>query len=78
MPGIANKPDASRGISKIDGKGTVLGDFEVESWIIGACHTLTKSLNIVAGGTAKTTKMSVRGKVSMVAKGFALGAIMFF
>jgi len=79
LPGIGTKLGASWGISKIDGKGAGVGDFENESWIVGAYHPLTKSLNLVAEYT--DTDYEDIGLVKGLnggAKTFALGAIMFF
>ena len=78
LPGIGTKLGASWGISKIDGEGAQ-GDFENESWIIGAYHPLTKSLNLVAEYT--DTDYEDIGLVKGVnggAKTLALGAILFF
>lgn len=85
IPGIGTKLGASWGVS--DSKNTTSGfDIENKSWIIGAYHPLTKSLNLVAeytnqeitdsgtnpiiGGTAGVSKIE-NDTVS-------LGAIMFF
>jgi predicted porin len=81
IPGIGTKLGASWGISKIDNNnlGAGTGEFENESWIIGAYHPLTKSLNLVAEYT--DTDYDNIGNVKGVngdAKTIALGAILFF
>ena len=81
LPGIGTKLGASWGISKVDDSGLGAGtdEFENESWIIGAYHPLTKSLNLVAEYT--DTEYENIGNVAGVdgeAKTIALGAILFF
>lgn len=81
IPGVGTKLGASWGVSKIDKSNALgdTGDFENESWIIGAYHPLTKSLNLVAEYT--DTDYDNIGNVKGVngdAKTIALGAILFF
>jgi hypothetical protein len=78
---------ASWGISKIDAtaadrtaySAALTGNYENESWIVGAYHPITKHLNLV-GEYTNTEYQNVSnfkgydGK----AKTFALGAILFF
>jgi predicted porin len=83
IPGIGTKVGASWGQSKIDQAG---GDFKNESWIVGAYHPLTKSLNLVAEYTdTDYDNVKVVNDVCPVgcsgnggAKTISLGAIMFF
>lgn len=80
LPGIGTKLGASWGISKVDDNGAVGTDeFENESWIIGAYHPLTKSLNLVAEYTDTDYEniANVDG-ANGGAKTLALGAILFF
>jgi len=79
LPGVGTKLGASYGTSKSEGTGY---DFENKSWIVGAYHPLTKSLNLVAEYThnkiedAQTPVAGVFGDGK--AKTISLGAIMFF
>ncbi len=73
------KLGASYGISKIDATSASGKQFEHKSWIIGAYHPLTKSLNLVAEYT--NSDVENNGNVANVdgkAKTVALGAILFF
>ena len=85
IPGIGTKLGASWGVS--DSKNTTSGfDIENKSWIIGAYHPLTKSLNLVAEYTNQeitdsgaTPKIGGTAGVSRVENDtVSLGAIMFF
>jgi predicted porin len=79
LPGIGTKLGASWGKSVLEASGAGVDDFENESWIIGAYHPLTKSLNLVAEYT--DTEYDNIGNVEGVdgeAKTLALGAILFF
>jgi predicted porin len=80
LPGIGTKLGASWGISKVDDNGAVGTDeFENESWIIGAYHPLTKSLNLVAEYTdTDFENIGLASGVDGEAKTIALGAILFF
>lgn len=78
LPGVGTKLGVSWGISKIDGPAGTK-EFENESWIVGAYHPLTKSLNLVAEYTS--TDYENIGNVDGVdgeADTLALGAILFF
>jgi predicted porin len=78
IPGVGTKLGASWGRSNIDGNAGA-ADFENESWIIGAYHPLTKSLNIVAEYTdADYENIGNVANADGGAKTIALGAIMFF
>jgi predicted porin len=73
------KLGASYGVSKndsnIDGNAT----FESKSWIIGAYHPLTKSLNLVAEYTDnKIENNGYNRELDGKAKTVSLGAILFF
>lgn len=79
LPGIGTKLGASWGKSILEASGAGVDDFENESWIVGAYHPLTKSLNLVAEYT--DTEYDNIGNVEGVdgeAKTLALGAILFF
>ncbi len=88
IPGIGTKLGASWGRNESEanstqaGLGIQVGDkVENESWIIGAYHPLTKSLNLVAEYTdqeitSSRTGVAIDGQTNN--KTFALGAIMFF
>jgi len=83
VPGIGTKLGASWGQSnsKADGLNYVGNvSFQNESWILGAYHPLTKSLNLVAEYTNQEIKASAsevgNGKVS--SDTVSLGAILFF
>lgn len=78
LPGIGTKLGLSWGQSNIDGNAGA-ADFENESWIIGAYHPLTKSLNLVAEYTDTDYENvgNIRG-LDAEAKTIALGAILFF
>ena len=82
LPGIGTKLGASYGISKSDLKDSPLEfeKFENKSWIVGAYHPLTKSLNLVAEYTHQKTEIEVSGlgDVDGKAKTVSLGAILFF
>ena len=78
IPGVGTKLGASWGRSNIDGNNGA-ADFQNESWIIGAYHPLTKSLNIVAEYTdADYENIGNVANADGGAKTIALGAIMFF
>ncbi len=78
IPGVGTKLGLSWGKSEVEGNGGA-ADFENKSWIVGAYHPLTKSLNLVAEYT--DTDYDNIGNVSGAdgdAKTIALGAILFF
>jgi predicted porin len=84
VPGIGTKLGASWGQS--NSKATVnpyTGEVKNESWIIGAYHPLTKSLNLVAEYTnqeikATATKGANTGNGKIESDTISLGAILFF
>lgn len=78
IPGVGTKLGLSWGKSEVEGNAGN-PDFENKSWIIGAYHPLTKSLNLVAEYT--DTKYEDIGNVRGFdgkARTVALGAILFF
>lgn len=79
IPGIGTKLGASwgRSDSEVSGGGNKI---ENESWIVGAYHPLTKSLNLVAEYTDQQITHSVTGSTDAETnnKTVSLGAIMFF
>jgi predicted porin len=86
VPGIGTKLGASYGQS--NSKGTynlVTGDISNESYIVGAYHPLTKSLNLVAEYTnqrieanAASTVAPISGSGKIESDTISLGAILFF
>ncbi|MFA6178427.1 MAG: porin [Candidatus Methylopumilus sp.] len=82
IPGVGTKLGLSYGESKSDAKvGT--NDFKNKSWIVGAYHPLTKSLNLVAEYTdnkidGTNANGSGTDNIDLKAKTVSLGAIMFF
>ena len=79
LPGIGTKLGLSYGESVSDNKNTNL-EFEHKSWIVGAYHPLTKSLNLVLEYTDAELQQEVAGASDnkLEAKTISLGAIMFF
>ena len=78
IPGVGTKLGASWGESMIQ-QAAGVGEFKDESWIVGAYHPLTKSLNLVAEYTdTKYENMAATAGNNGKARTFALGAIMFF
>jgi predicted porin len=77
LPGVGTKLGLSYGISKSE--SDVSGGFDIEnkSWIVGAYHPLTKSLNLVAEYTDQDIEDDDSG-FDGEAKTLSLGAIMFF
>ena len=82
VPGIGTKLGASWGISSTQAANGSDFDIENESWIVGAYHPLTKSLNLVAEYTNQEIKNSKTTSAQKAAKvesdTIALGAILFF
>ncbi|MCB5186013.1 porin [Methylobacillus gramineus] len=83
LPGVGTKLGLSYGISKSDNSnGAAVNpgvDFENKSWIVGAYHPLTKSLNLVAEyAQQKVEADSLAGNIDGKAKTISLGAILFF
>jgi predicted porin len=78
LPGVGTKLGLSYGISNSEERGDGT-DFENKSWIVGAYHPLTKSLNLVAEYTRQDVEAKQGGvKVDGDAKTVSLGAILFF
>ncbi|MEZ0232773.1 MAG: porin [Methylophilaceae bacterium] len=81
IPGVGTKLGASYGISKIKPEGAG-SEFENKSWIIGAYHPITKSLNLVAEYTdnkLENVNFGIgAGAGDGKAKTLSLGAILFF
>ena len=74
LPGVGTKLGASYGESNLQ---TSAGEDQNNSWIVGAYHPLTKSVNLVAEyNYAKNEGSAVA--VSTTTKTVSLGAIMFF
>ena len=69
---------ASWGVSNSKAANGTSFDIENESWIIGAYHPLTKSLNLVAEYTAQEVKNKAAGSTKTEADTISLGAILFF
>lgn len=79
LPGVGTKLGLSYGISNSDERGAAGVDRENESWVVGAYHPLTKSLNLVAEYTRQDVEAkNSLGKVDGDAKTISLGAILFF
>jgi predicted porin len=82
VPTIGTKLGASWGVS--NSKSPAAGGFDIEntSWIIGAYHPLTKSLNLVAEYTNQEIENKAVTSASVVKKTesdtISLGAILFF
>jgi predicted porin len=74
IPGVGTKLGLSYGESNYDLAGG--GDHENKSWIAGAYHPLTKSLNLVAEYTDQSIEQS--GLADFDTHTVSLGAIMFF
>jgi len=78
LPGVGTKLGASYGLSKSDPQGGG-SEFENKSWIVGAYHPLTKSLNLVAEYTHnKLESVGYTAGNDGKAKTLSLGAILFF
>jgi len=79
VPTIGTKLGASWGTSNSKAANGAAFDIENESWIVGAYHPLTKSLNLVAEYTSqerKDSKSTAKAKVEQDT--ISLGAILFF
>jgi len=81
VPGVGTKLGASWGTSMSKSANGTSFDYENESWIVGAYHPLTKSLNLVAEYTAQEITNS-KATTTAVKKTendtISLGAILFF
>jgi predicted porin len=80
VPGVGTKLGASWGSSMSKAADGTSFDYENESWIVGAYHPLTKSLNLVAEYTAQEIKnKATSAAVKKVENDtISLGAILFF
>lgn len=80
IPGVGTKLGASWGISKSDyntsSLAVVSGEAKTKTWILGAYHPLTKSLNLVAEYSNANNEFTGQGEVKV--KTTSLGAILFF
>jgi predicted porin len=75
---IGTKVGASYGLSEVEGRAGA-PDMKNKSWIVGAYHPLTKSLNLVAEYTdAKYENVNNARNSDGTAKTVSLGAILFF
>lgn len=78
IPGVGTKLGLSWGQSKVDGNAGA-PDFRNRSWIVGAYHPLTKSLNLVAEYTdTDYDNIFNTPGLNGEARTVALGAILFF
>ena len=75
VPGVGTKLGASWGSS--NSKYDTAFDISNESWIIGAYHPLTKSLNLVAEYTSQEISAAA-AKAKIESDTISLGAILFF
>ena len=78
VPTIGTKLGASWGVSNSKSADGITFDYENESWIVGAYHPLTKSLNLVAEYTAQEVKNKAGGSSKVEQDTISLGAILFF
>lgn len=82
VPGIGTKLGASWGVSNSKHPTAAAANFDIEneSWIVGAYHPLTKSLNLVAEYTSQEKKWNNTSSTNTKVETdtFSLGAIMFF
>ncbi|MCB5190669.1 porin [Methylobacillus arboreus] len=77
LPTVGTKLGVSYGISKSEARANVY-DIDNKSWIVGAYHPLTKSLNLVAEYAQQKVENDVVGGLDGKAKTISLGAILFF
>jgi predicted porin len=78
LPGVGTKLGLSYGASKSDPDGAG-SEFKSKSWIVGAYHPLTKSLNLVAEYTNnKLDNLGYTNGFDGKIKTLSLGAILFF
>jgi predicted porin len=80
IPGVGTKLGASWGASNSKSPTAGAFDIENESWIIGAYHPLTKSLNLVAEYTSQEKKWNNASSTNTKVESdtISLGAILFF
>ncbi|WP_334108184.1 porin [Methylobacillus sp.] len=78
LPEVGTKLGVSYGITKSDGRNNS-ADYENKSWIVGAYHPLTKSLNLVAEYAHQKIEVdTAAANTDGKAKTISLGAILFF
>lgn len=81
VPGVGTKLGLSYGVSKSDAD-VGSNNFKNKSWIVGAYHPLTKSLNLVAEYTDNkidgTNANAGADNIELKARTVSLGAILFF
>ncbi len=82
IPGVGTKLGASYGESNLEGNsGEAFNDNEVDMWVVGAYHPLTKHLNLVAEYADKDFERSATlaaNRFDGSQKTISLGAILFF
>ena len=78
VPTIGTKLGASWGVSNSKAANGTAFDYENTSWIVGAYHPLTKSLNLVAEYTSQEVKNNVTSGSKVESDTVSLGAILFF
>lgn len=78
VPTIGTKLGASWGASYSKADNGSSFDIENESWIVGAYHPLTKSLNLVAEYTQQEVANKAAGSTKTEKDTVSLGAILFF
>ncbi len=78
VPGVGTKLGASWGASYSKAANGASFDIENESWIVGAYHPLTKSLNLVAEYTQQEVANKAAGSTKTEKDTISLGAILFF
>jgi predicted porin len=78
VPTIGTKLGASWGVSNSKAANGTSFDYENTSWIVGAYHPLTKSLNLVAEYTSQEVKNNVTSGSKVESDTVSLGAILFF
>lgn len=82
IPGVGTKLGLSWGTTKVDPDRAIVlngSEFENKSWIVGAYHPLTKSLNLVAEYTHNELDgIAFNPLTEGERKTISLGAIMFF
>ncbi len=61
VPGVGTKLGASWGASYSKAANGTTFDYENESWVVGAYHPLTKSLNLVAEYTQQEVANKAAG-----------------
>jgi len=78
VPTIGTKLGASWGASYSKAANGTTFDIENDSWIVGAYHPLTKSLNLVAEYTQQEVTNKAAGSTKTEKDTISLGAILFF